>query len=308
MKSKSRGFAIIDALLLLMMALPIVFCIVLKVLTKPISEGISITGAQVYFWVPMPLQDLPITEAQINSFMVMISIFALCLYMTHGLKVKAETRRQHVAEWIVEKVTAMVRENMGDFFVGFSAFIASIIALSAFSSLLSLFGLYPPTSDLNIVAGWAVLVFALITYYKFKGGPVKYLKSFAEPVPFLAPMNIISEVATPISMSFRHYGNVLSGLVISALVASGLQGISSKLLGWLPGALGEIPLFQIGIPAVLSVYFDIFSGCLQAYIFAMLTMMYVSGGFPFDEYLLRMEKKNKKNKNINIKNNTTEVF
>ncbi len=310
MKQKSRWFAAVDILLILMMILPIAACIVLKVLTTPASEGISISGAQIYFTIPMPIQDLPITESQINSWMVMISIFALCLYMTHGLKVKADTKRQHAVEWIVEKVQGLVCENMGEYFMGFAPFIAAVIALSAFSSLMSLFGLYPPTSDLNIVAGWAILVFALITYYKFKCGPVQYLKSFAEPVPFLAPMNVISEVATPISMSFRHYGNVLSGTVISALIAAGLQGLSSILLGNLPGILGEFPLFQIGLPAVLSVYFDVFSGCLQAYIFAMLTMMYVSGGFPADEYFKRKEKRKEKRKqknNKNIKNNTMEV-
>ena len=123
---------------------------------------------------------------------------------------------------------------------------------------------------------------------------MKYLKSFAEPVPFLAPMNVIGEVATPISMSFRHYGNVLSGTVISALVAAGLQGVSAIVLGGLPGFIADIPLFQIGIPAVLSIYFDIFSGCLQAYIFAMLTMMYVAGGFPADEYFERQARKREK--------------
>lgn len=296
MKSKSRRFVAVDVLLILMMILPIVACIVLKVLTTPASEGISISGARIFFTIPMPIQNLPITESQINSWMVMISILGLCLYLTHGLKVKADTKRQHAVEWVVQTVKGLVNENMGEYFIGFAPFIAAILALSALSSLMSLFGLYPPTSDLNVVAGWAILVFALITYYKFKCGPVRYMKSFAEPVAFLTPMNVISEVATPVSMSFRHYGNVLSGTVISALVAAGLQGVSAMILGWLPGVLGEIPFFQIGIPAVLSVYFDLFSGCLQAFIFAMLTMMYVSGGFPADEYFKRKEKQKCKEK------------
>ena len=190
----------------------------------------------------------------------------------------------------------MVNESMGEFFSGYAPFIASIIALSAFSSLLSLFGLYPPTSDINIVAGWAILVFGLITYYKLKGGLGNYLKSFTEPIFVMTPLNILGEVATPISMAFRHYGNVLSGSVIAVLIAAALQGLSSTLLGWLPGVLGEIPFFQIGIPAVLSVYFDVFSGCMQAYIFAMLTMLNISGGFPAELYEMRMEKK--KNKKI----------
>ena len=92
----------------------------------------------------------------------------------------------------------------------------------------------------------------------------------------------------PVSMSFRHYGNILSGSVISALVASALGGLSRSLFG----SLAEtFPVLQVGIPAVLSVYFDVFSGCLQAFIFSMLTMLNISGGFPEELYLKRQEKK-----------------
>ena len=297
MNKRSRLFVAVDVLLIAMMILPIVAIIALKVLTTPLSDGVNITGARIFFTIPMPLQDLPITEAQINSWAVIVSILALCLYLTHGLKIKADTKRQHAVEWLVEKAEGLVKGNMGDYFVSFAPFIATILAISGFSSLLSLFGVFPPTSDLNIVAGWAILVFALITYYKFKCGPIRYMKSFTEPVAFLTPINVISEVATPISMAFRHYGNVLSGMVISVLVATGLQAVSSMVLGWLPGVLGEIPFLQIGIPAVLSVYFDVFSGCIQAYIFAMLTMLYVSGAFPMADYFARKQaKKDKKDK------------
>ena len=303
MKRKSRLFVAVDILYICMMILPIIAAITLKVLTTPQSKGITITGAQIYAEIPMPIQSLKITASQINSWLVMISIVGLCLYITHGLKTKNISKRQHLAEWIVEKSEGLVRDGMGEYFMGFSSFIDAIIALSAFSSLLSLFGLFPPTSDINVVAGWAILVFFLITYYKFKCGPINYLKSFAQPAA-LTPLNVISEIATPVSMAFRHYGNVLSGAVISVLIATALQGLSNIVLGRLPGVLGEIPFFQIGLPAVLSVYFDVFSGCLQAYIFAMLTMMYVAGAFPMEDYFARKEeKKNKKSKKSNLEVN-----
>lgn len=279
-----------------MMVLPLVFGIVLRVLTKPASEGIIITGARIFFKIPMPFQDLLVTESQVNSALVLITIFFFCLYITHGMSEYIKLKRQHFAELIVEKVDAMVKENMGKYFLGFSPFIISVMALSVFSSLISLCGLYPPTSDINIVGGWAVLVFFIITYYKLKCGPLYYLKGFTEPVALLTPINFISEFATPVSMAFRHYGNVLSGTVISVLLGSALAGLSSMLLNWLPGFLADIPFLQIGIPAVLSIYFDVFSGCLQAFIFAMLTMMYVSGGFPAEEYEKRKRKKLAKNK------------
>ena len=291
MNKANLKFKIIDALYIAMMTVPILFGIVFNTLTKLPSEGITITGAQIYFVIPMPLQDLPITSAQINSVLVIITVLGLCLYLTHGLTEKAERKRQLLAEWIVEKTEAMVNESMGDFFKGYAPFIAAILAISALSSLLSLLGMFPPTSDINIVAGWAILVFILITYYKLKGGVLNYLKSFTEPIFVMTPLNILGEIATPVSMAFRHFGNVLSGSVIAVLIATALQGLSSIVLGWLPGVLGEIPFLQIGLPGVLSIYFDVFSGCMQAYIFAMLTMLNVSGAFPEDEYEKRRQKK-----------------
>ena len=296
MKTADTKFKVLDIFYIVMMILPLVFGIILQILTNPQSEGINITGALIYFTIHMPVQDFPVTQSQVNSLLVMITIFFLCLYLTHGLTEKIKLKRQHFAELIVEKVDKLVTDNMGEYFAGFSPFIISILALSAFSSLLSVLGLFPPTSDINVVGGWAILVFFLITYYKMKCGPLHYLKSFAEPVPLLAPINFISEFATPVSMAFRHYGNVLSGSVISVLLGTALAGLSSKLLSALPGFLSQIPILRVGIPAVLSIYFDLFSGCLQAFIFAMLTMMYVAGGFPADDYRKRKLKKLAKNK------------
>lgn len=287
----SAKFKAVDTLLIILMILPILFGIVLYIVFTPASSGIEIAGSRIFFTIDMPLQPLPITESQVNSWIVIVSVFFLCLYLAHGLSATRPTKRQHIVEWGIEQTRKLVSDNMGEFFDTFAPFVAAIMMLSAFSSLLTLVGLFPPTSDLNVVGGWALLVFVLITYYKFKCGLGHYLKSFAEPVAFLTPLNVISEFATPVSMAFRHYGNILSGSVISVLVAAALQGLSSMIFGRLPGSLGRFPFLQIGIPAVLSLYFDIFSGLLQAFIFAMLTMLYISSGFPEDDYREKLKKK-----------------
>ncbi|MBE6542531.1 MAG: F0F1 ATP synthase subunit A [Ruminococcaceae bacterium] len=238
---------------------------------------INITGAKIYFEIPL-FGGIPITETQVNSWLVMLAVFIVCIVLTHNLKVRPESKRQIVAEWIVEKVTNLVRGNMGEGFEGFAPFICAILSLSALSSLSSLLGLYPPTADLNTVAGWALLVFVMITFFKIKtNGFLGYLKGYTEPFALFTPFNILSELGTPVSMAFRHFGNVVSGTVISALVYSALAALSTVLLGWLPGFLGEIPFLQVGIPAILSIYFDVFSSCMQAFIFAMLTMLYIGG-------------------------------
>jgi F-type H+-transporting ATPase subunit a len=95
----------------------------------------------------------------------------------------------------------------------------------------------------------------------------------------MTPFNILSELATPISMACRHFGNILSGVVINALIYGALAVASSALLGLIPGIVGDvlakIPILDVGVPAVLRVYFDWFSGCMQAFIFCMLTTMYI---------------------------------
>ena len=286
---RSTRFRMVDYALIAMMILPILACMVLKVLFTPQSEGVAIAGALVFWKSTAELTPTTfyISESQVNTWAVMISILGLCLYLTHGLTAKAVCKRQLVAEWIVEKCESLVKNNMGGFFAQWGPFITAIMGLSAFSSLICLVGLFSPTGDVNVTFGWAILVFFLIMYFKFRGGFWKYFIGLFKPIPVFAPMNLIGEFATPVSMAFRHYGNILSGAVISALIGSALTGLSKTLLGWLPGFLGDIPFLRIGIPAVLSIYFDVFSGLMQAFIFAMLTMLNVAGAVPWDEWNAR---------------------
>ena len=291
---KSAKFRRVDHALIALMIVPILALIVLKVLFTPAAgEGVQIAGALVYVEFPAPLMPVYLSESQVNSWGVMLSILGLCLYLTHGLTAKAELKRQLVAEWMVEKCEALVRNNMGGYFKEWAPFIAAIMGLSAFSSLICLLGLFSPTGDVNITFGWAILVFFMIMYYKFRGGVWNYTKGLFKPIPVFAPMNVIGEFATPVSMAFRHYGNILSGAVISALIGSALTGLSKSVLGFLPGFLGDIPLLRVGLPAVLSIYFDVFSGLMQAFIFAMLTMLNVAGAVPWDDWNARRKKQNK---------------
>ncbi len=284
MNEKQSKLRAKDGLYIAMMIVPLVVAMIIKIVTTPASEGISISGARIFLEIPMPLMPLLITEAQVNSWLIMITILGVCLFLTNGIHENRGDWRQMGAEWLVEKLDGLVGENMEPVFhASYAPFVGAVMSLSVFSSLMSLFGVYPPTSDLNVVGGWAILVFILITKNKLKAGVGYYAKGYLEPIPVMLPMNIISEVATPVSMAFRHFGNVLSGSVISALVAWALAGASAALLGWLPGFLGEFPYLRIGLPAILSAYFDVFSGCIQAFIFSMLTMLYISGAYPGDE-------------------------
>ena len=245
---------------------------------------LDITGAKVFFTLPIDvpiLGKLQISETIVVSWLVMLLITGLCIWLTHDLKVENISKRQAVAEMLVEMANNFVTGNMGEKFRSFIPFVAALFVTSVVSNLISLIGLRSPTADLSTEAAWAVIVFIMITYQKIKaGGVLGYMKGFTQPIPVLTPFNILSELATPVSMACRHFGNILSGVVINALLYGALAVASSALLGLLPGILGDIlskiPILDVGVPAVLSVYFDWFSGVMQAFIFCMLTVMYIA--------------------------------
>lgn len=245
---------------------------------------LDISGAKILFSLPIKLPvlgQLRISETMVVSWIVMILITGLCIWLTHDLKEENISKRQAVAEMLVEMANKFVIGNMGERFKHLIPFVAALFATSVVSNLISLIGLRSPTADLSTEAAWAVVVFIMITAQKIRtNGFGGYLKGFTTPIAIMTPFNILSELATPVSMACRHFGNILSGVVINGLIYGALAVGSSALLGLLPGFLGDIlskiPFLDVGIPAITSVYFDWFSGVMQAFIFCMLTVMYIA--------------------------------
>ena len=247
--------------------------------------NIDITGARIFYTFPFDfpiLGKFSITETLVVSWIVMAVITGLCIYLTRDLRVEKITKRQAVAELIVDAATNLVRSNTGGTqFDRLIPFVAALFATSLVSNLISLTGLRSPTADLSTEAAWATVVFIMITSEKIKAGGVSgYLKGFTKPIGIMTPFNILSELSTPVSMACRHFGNILSGVVINGLIYAALAVASSALLGLLPGIIGEklsrIPILSVGLPAITSFYFDWFSGVMQAFIFTMLTIMYIA--------------------------------
>lgn len=245
---------------------------------------LDISGARVLFELPVDLPvlgKLQVSETIVVSWLVMLLITGLCIFLTRGLKEENISKRQAVAELLVETANKFVIGNMGEKFRYMIPFVAALFATSVVSNLISLVGLRSPTADLSTEAAWATVVFIMITAQKIRtNGTLGYLKDFTTPIFVMTPFNILSEISTPVSMACRHFGNILSGVVINALVYGALAVASSALLGLIPGAVGnvlsQIPILDVGVPAVLSVYFDWFSGIMQAFIFCMLTTLYIA--------------------------------
>ena len=231
----------------------------------------EINGARIYWQSDFSLPlfgQISITETMVNAWIVMAIILFLCIFFTRNLQ-KIPKGKQALIEKAIVMIDGLVEQNMGPGCQSYAPYVMTLMLSSILGSLVSLIGLRSVTADLNTTLGWAVMTFVMIMYanirYKGLGG---YLKGFLEPIFVMAPLNVVSEIATPVSMSFRHCGNIAGGMVISTLLLGALAELSTAL--HLP-----LPIFQIGIPGVLSLYFDLFSGCIQAFIFSMLTMVYV---------------------------------
>lgn len=238
---------------------------------------LSVSGAKIIASFEIFGVTIRFTETIVLEWIVMAVILGLACFLTHGMKVQGVSKRQAIAEMLVETVTNLVQDMMGKRWTWFTPFVGTIFSFSIFGSLLSLFGLRAVTSDFSVLLTWAIVVFLLITITKFRYGGLKgYLKGFVDPVPFMLPLNIISEVATPAAMALRHFGNIAGGGVITALVYYGLAS-ASRMIGL------NIPFLTIGIPAVLSLYFDLFSDFMQAFIFIMLMMVFIGNAGPSEE-------------------------
>lgn len=205
-----------------------------------------------------------IAESIVVQWLVMAILAVLFFVLGRNLKVEPTSKRQMAAEYLVGFFSGMVNDTMGEKYKNYTPYIGALFCFSILSSLMVLLGLRAPTADLSVVGTWAVITFILTLRNKIKTGGMKgYLKSFIEPMPFMLPFNIIGDIANPVAQALRHFANIVAGMVIGGLVYF---------------ALGQFAfgLFTIGIPAVLSLYFDLFSSFIQAYIFVTLTMAYVS--------------------------------
>lgn len=206
-------------------------------------------------------QTVWITTTHVCVLIVFLLIIGFCLAANRTVKKAGDVPKgfQNVVELIVEMLDGMVKSTMGKNAAKFANYIGTIFIFILISNISGLFGLRPPTADYGVTLALGVMTFSIIHFNKFKHQHISgVIKGLCDPWPIWAPINIIGDVAVPISLSLRLFANVLSGTVMMALVYG--------LLSWIATAW----------PAVLHVYFDLFSGAIQTYVFCMLTMTYIA--------------------------------
>ena len=291
--------------------------------------NISVQGAYVYFTLPI-FGGIPITQTTVSSFVVTLILVLACIRLGKNLQ-----KRPSGVQVLVEKGVGMIYNltvsAMGEHNAHWMPFMGTLFLSSICGSLIGMTGfLRSVTADLSCTLVWSITVSVLIWYHNIKNnGFLGWLKGFAEPMAVMTPMNVVSEIAQPLSMAFRHFGNVAGGGVITSIIYTALSLASAALLnaiasvGWLVGGvlavsgvviwvlnerknkklllkilavvcfvlgvlgllqaadiLSGVPILTLGIPAVLSVYFDVFSGFVQALVFTLLSMVYISGACP----------------------------
>jgi len=286
-------------------------------------DGLNISGAFTYF-------SIPITQTTISSLIVTAIIIFASIKLGKRLK-KRPDGVQVIVEKAVTMLYDMVEGSMGKHNLHYAPFIGTIFISSIMGTFIGLTGfLRSVTADLSVTLAWSVPVSVIIWRNNIKNNGLKgWLKGFTEPIVVMTPMNVISEIAQPVAMAFRHFGNVAGGGVITTILYMAFAMLSNMVLNliagshfavtivlmvlgagvialaWLKthkithwwfgiislalgafgllqmfGILSGVPVLAFGIPAVLSCYFDLFSGFVQAYVFTLLTMTYIAGSCP----------------------------
>ena len=228
-------------------------------------------GARIIIWFDEgPLEGFYITETAIWAVLVSVAIIIFAVMSARKLQ-RYPKGIQGVAELIVETVYNFVKNNMGKTQTAFAPFIGTLFLYLLVSNTLGLIGIRAVTADMNTTFALGGLVFLVIQGSSIRSrGVIGYMKHFAEPYPFMIPLNILEEVSFPITLSFRLFGNILAGVVVIELVFNGLEYLSMSILN-LP-----IPLLQAVLPLPFNAFFDMFESVLQAFVFSMLTMAFIA--------------------------------
>lgn len=283
-------------------------------------------GPKIYYTIPL-FGGIPITQTIVSSFVVMVCLCIAGILLGRHLE-KRPSRRQVLVEKGVSMLYGMVEDTMGKHNAYWTPYIGALFLSSMCGSYIGMTGIFrSATADLSTTLTWALMTSFLCWGCSIKAnGFMGWLKGFTEPIVVMTPMNLVSEIAQPISMAFRHFGNIAGGGVLTsllytalatasaallgllgksipvsvvvlvagvALLISGLQGkkMPRKILGIVFIATGVlallglsgVPYLEVGIPGILSLYFDVFSGGVQALVFSLLTMVYVGNACPAPE-------------------------
>lgn len=211
-------------------------------------------NCDVVFTIPI-FGGIPIYESVVVTWIIMLAVLLICVPLVRNLKVENPGRKQIVLETAVQGLYNFFKGTIGEHGTAYIPYLMSVVLYIGIANLIGLIGFKPPTKDMNVTVALAVMSIVLIEVAGVRQKGTKgWLKSFAEPMPIVLPINVLEVFIKPLSLCMRLFGNVLGSFVIMELL---------KIV---------VPAF---LPAVFSCYFDIFDGLIQAYVFVFLTSLFI---------------------------------
>ncbi len=197
---------------------------------------------------------MPVTETIRNSWMVMGVILVVAFLATRRLE-EIPSKVQAAVELLVEGIHGLVSSTMKTSKTGFTKYFGALALYLFLANIWSLLGMRSPTADLNVTTSFAIMTFLATHFMGLRMRGFRYIKGFFEPIFLFAPLNVIGELARPLSLALRLFGNILGGSIIVGLIYN------------------TVPLL---VPVPLHIYFDLFAGLIQTFIFIMLSMTFIS--------------------------------
>ncbi len=200
-----------------------------------------------------------VTSSLVIQWVIILIVTIIAIASTRNLK-KIPNKKQNIVEMVVETFNNLVKENMGEGYSSFVPYIGTLAIFLLLMNLVGLIGLKPPTLDLSVVAGLALITFVIVQANAIKKiGLGHYFSGYFQPYAGMLPLNLIERIMLPVSLTLRLFGNMTAAVVIMDMVYS---------------ALGKVAwVAQLAIPVPLHAYFDVFDGTIQMVIFMMLTMI-----------------------------------
>lgn len=206
------------------------------------------------FTIPI-FGGIDVGESVVVSWIIMAVLVLLSIVLTRNLKVENPGKGQLLLEMAVGGLHGMVNGMVGEKGKRYVPYLMTVLVYIGFANVIGLFGFKPPTKDLTVTIALAGMSIVLIEFAGIREkGTKKWLKSFAEPVAIMTPFNILEILIKPLSLCMRLFGNVLGAFVIMELIKN---------------------MVLIALPVPFSLYFDIFDGLIQAYVFVFLTSLFI---------------------------------
>ena len=218
------------------------------------EELMAKLNVETVFTIPI-FGGIPVPESVVVTWVIMAISVVAAILLTRNLKVIPTGKRQILLEFAVEKLNGFFEGILGEAGKKYVPYLATVALYIGCANLIGLLGFKPPTKDLNVTAALALMSIVLIEYSGLRRKGVKgFFKSFAQPMAIMVPMNILELGIRPLSLCMRLFGNVLGSFVVMELIKIIVPAV---------------------VPVPLSLYFDIFDGLIQTYVFVFLTSLFM---------------------------------